>query len=255
MLDHHWDAVGARLRAHRARRLVVDRRRRHPPRHRQRRREGPRLAAPARHRHARPRLDAVRRPTTRSITAAEVVRRLATYRPAAQPRRPVARPGGGDVDLPDEVRAGAHRPGSHLDDARATRRRRLARMCPRLHAHDDLAERRPRRPEDEHDPRRHRHRRRHPHRARRHQRGRRRRSSPRPSASWPPQVEVDRPAGLDGHRLADRRTRCGTRSRPARRSPTRAPSWSPGSSSAAPTPASSASRARSPTAPGCSRRR
>ena len=41
-------------------------------------------------------------------------------------------------------------------------------------------------------------------------------------------VEVSRPAGLDGHRVADRQPAVGRRSPARPRSRTRAPSWSPG---------------------------
>ena len=167
-----------RVRAHRVRRLVADPRRRDPQHHRQRRREGPRLAAAAGSRDARARLDALRR------------RQRADHRgggrPAArrlpddsEPRRSVVGPPG--RDRPSRrpagrvVRSGFDRRRDRLAPA-ALRPRR-----PRLLAHDDLPERHPRRPEDEHDPRRHRHRRRRAHGPRRHQ-GRRRpllRRSPR----------------------------------------------------------------------------
>ena len=105
------------------------------------------------------------------ITAAEVVRRLAAFRTDPEPRRSVGRPAG--RDRPSRrpaggvVRSGVHRRRDRsLPDALRPRR-------PRLLAHDDLAERHPRRPEDEHDPRCDRHRRRRAHGPGRHQ-GRRR---------------------------------------------------------------------------------
>ena len=60
MAEHHWDADRRRLRAHRDRRVVAGRPRRRAPHRRQRGREGHRLAAPAHPRHAGPRVDAVR---------------------------------------------------------------------------------------------------------------------------------------------------------------------------------------------------
>ena len=99
------------------------------------------------------------------VKAAEVVRRLADVPAGGAHRRPVDRARSTRWRLPDEVRAGARSTRPHLDDARGACPTAGRPDVPRPHAHDVLAERRPRRPEDEHDPRRRRHRRRHPHRA------------------------------------------------------------------------------------------
>ena len=166
------------------------------------------------------------------ITSAEIIRRLVAYRP--QPNLDdlwTARVA--SMDLPDDLRRRADRPGPHRRRAGlAADRVRPGR--PRLHAHHDLAQRHPRRPEDEHDPRRHRHRRRHPHRARRHQGGRRRllrrdpRRARRPRRDLPdPGVRVDplphrqpavgRPADPHPGRLPRRRPRAGHHHRRHRR--------------------------------------
>ena len=240
-----------RLRAHRARRLVVDRPRWHPPLHGQRRREGTRLAPLAHHRHARPRLDAVR--LRQRAGQGGRGRAPLVDVPAGRPdQRHLARPGGGDVAARRSPRR-PHRSRSPLADARATPDVGGPDV-PRHDAHDDLAERRPRRPEDERHPRCRRPRGRHPHGAGHDERGRRGDARRCPRRSRTP-CRGEHPPGLrrrPSHRL---RTRCGTRSRPALRSPTPVPSSSPGSSSAAPTPVTSATAAPSPTAPGCSRRR
>ena len=129
-----------RLLRDRARRLVDRRRARPAPRHGQRRREGHGVAQAPRHRHAGPRLDAVR-------------------------RRQRARQGGRDREPPCRVPAGAadqrHLPaaGRHHEHAggaargagrpRPDRRRagdaaRADRpLVPRPHAHDAVAQRRP----------------------------------------------------------------------------------------------------------------
>ena len=93
------------------------------------------------------------------VTAAEIVRRLVAFRP--HPNLDDLWQGRiASMDLPDDLRASLVDPATHR-----RRHRRPARGLrpgrPRLHAHDDLPQRHPRRPEDEHDPRRHRHRRRH----------------------------------------------------------------------------------------------
>ena len=69
------------------------------------------------------------------------------------------------MGLPDELRAALVDP-DRIDAALATLPVPIARACHAVHAHDDLAQRRPRRPEDERDPRRRRRRGRHPHGAR-----------------------------------------------------------------------------------------
>ena len=187
------------------------------------------------------------------ITAAEVVRRLADVPHAVEPRRPVAGAAGRDRPARRPAR-GAVRPG---DDRRRPRHAaaELRPGRPRLHAHDDLAERDPRRAEDEHDPRRHRHRRRHAHRARATPRRSSTATSPRRSATWP---------------TASRSRRSRRARPPARRSTTRC-----GTPCAARTqvaypgaelvpghhhrrhrrPLLPRTRAPSPTAPRCSRRR
>ena len=153
MVEHHWDAIARDYVLTETRRLVVGRPRRRAPRHGQRRREGSRLAAPARHRHARPRLDAVRRrqragqgrrgrPPPRRRTGR---RRTSTTCGAAQ----VAA-----MALPDDVRAGAQSTRPHLGRRSQTPPAAVGPDVPRPDPHDDLAERRPRRPEDEHHPRR-----------------------------------------------------------------------------------------------------
>ena len=98
------------------------------------------------------------------VTASDVVRRLAEYRPAAQ-IDDLWRARVDSMDLPDDVRAALTDP-TRIDDAIAGARPRLGARRPRLLAHDRVAQRRARRPEDEHDPRRRGHRRRHPHAAR-----------------------------------------------------------------------------------------
>ena len=71
-------------------------RRRHPPLHRQRRREGARLATSAHHRHARARLDAVR--IGQRAGQGRRGRAPPVDVPAGGPdQRHLARPGGGDV--------------------------------------------------------------------------------------------------------------------------------------------------------------
>ena len=116
------------------------------------------------------------------VTAAEVVRRLVAIRPQPQLgdlwQALVA-----SLDIPAELAETLDRPAARRRGDRLARRRPRADR-PRLHAHDDLAERRPRRAEDEHDSRCRRPRGRHPHRSRRHDRHRPQLSSWRPSASW-----------------------------------------------------------------------
>ena len=209
MIDKHWDAVGADYVLTETGGWSHDRRRRHAPRHRQRRREGPRLAPPARPRHAGARLDALRRPTTPSITAAEIVRRLVAFRP--HPNLDDLWQGRiASMDLPDDLRAALVRPGHASTTPSPPLPPGLRPGRPRLHAHDDLAERHPRRPEDEHDPRRHRHRRRHAHGPGRHQGGRRRlpgrgaRRARRRGSRSPRSRSSSRPARRSA-------TRCGTR--------------------------------------------
>ena len=130
------------------------------------------------------------------------------------------------MDLPDDVRAALIDP-ARIDDAIASLEPVLARHRPRLLAHDAVAQRRARRPEDQHHPRRRRHRRRHPHRARRDARRRR----------WPPRRRARRPrrrcrrqhaAGVDATRSRHRQRRCGTRSPHAPRPPIPAPTCLPG---------------------------
>ena len=121
-----------RLRAHRDRRLVDGRR----PRQRhvtvnigEKGIAWRRLArAPARPATARCRSA----PTTRSIKAAEVVRRLAEYRPAAEPRRHVAGPGRRDDRCPTSCRRSCSTPaavGDAIAHAADTGRPRLPRAA------------------------------------------------------------------------------------------------------------------------------
>ena len=160
MVEHHWDAVGAdyvltetggwsQVGHDGVRRIAVSVAE-----------KGISLAAPAGPRHAGPRLDALRlrqRPRDRGRGRASpggLSAGTAARRPLAGPRR-------GDGPARRRARR-AHRPGPHR------RRDRLARAGagahrPRLLAHDGVAERRARRSEDQHHPRRRRHRRRHPH--------------------------------------------------------------------------------------------
>ena len=133
---------------------------------------------------------------------------------AVEPRRPLAgeaggdghprRPAGGAVGSGDDRR----RPGHAAGELRQGR--------PRLHAHDDLAQRDPRRAEDEHDPRRHRHRRRHAHGRRATPRRSSTATSPRHSAIWPTASRCHRcrRATPPARRW---RTPCGTPWRRARR--------------------------------------
>ena len=98
------------------------------------------------------------------VKAAEVVRRLAAYRPAAH----IDDLWNAQVDameLPDDVLAGLRSP-DHIWETLEALPTAVARTCHAAHAHDVLAERGARRAEDEHDPRRGRHRPRHPHGAR-----------------------------------------------------------------------------------------
>ena len=213
-----------RLRADRDRRLVVGGARRRPPLHGQRRREGHRLAPPARHRHARPRLDAVRvgqragqggrgrAPAWRRTGRRAQISDIWRGQVAAMP-------------LPDEVRAGLLDPAPHLGDARDALPDVGAPGCatPMTHttfspnvAHGgqktniipdvvDLEVDIRTVPGTTREPT-------------------SRRTSHEALGELAHHVEVGRPAGLAGHRVADRATRCGTRSRPARRSRTRVPS-------------------------------
>ena len=135
------------------------------------------------------------------VTAAEVVRRLVGTPPRAAARRPV-----------EGARRRARRPGrvarrcSSIRSGSTRRSPRSIRPAARLaHAcsHTTISpERRPRRAEDEHDPRRRRPRGRHPHRSRATRSTRPAATSPRPSASW---------------RARSRSACCSTASRHARR--------------------------------------
>ena len=155
------------------------------------------------------------------------------------------------MDLPDDLAAALTDP-ARIADALAVAADRVRPRRPRLLAHHDLAERHPRRPEDEHDPRRHRHRRRHPHRARRHEGGRRRLLRRDPRRARRPRRDLPDP-GVRVHPLPHRQPAVGRPAAPTPRSPTPAPTSCPASSPVAPTPASTAPRDRSPTARRCSR--
>ena len=99
------------------------------------------------------------------VTAAEVVRRLATYRPAAV-LDDIYRAYVASLDLTPEVQAALVAPGHDRCRPRRPPRRAGRQVRPRLHPHHDLAEHGPRRCEDERDPRRGGARGRHPHPAR-----------------------------------------------------------------------------------------
>ena len=142
MLDRPLGRRRRRLRAHRARRLVADRHRRHPPRHRQRRREGARLAAPAR---APARPATARCPTAADnalVTAAEVVRRLGGVPYPAATSATCGRRSSAASTCPTDLRGGADRSGAGRRGDRARSPPAYGAARPRLHAHDDLAERR-----------------------------------------------------------------------------------------------------------------
>ena len=172
-----------RLRAHRARRLVARRGRRAPaaspstsPR---RGSPGCACASPARPATARCRTA----PTTPSSPP-----------PRSSGGWPPTAPGRRLGDLWEAYRRRVGRPGrsrpmladpARIDEAIATPRAGRRPGWPRLLAHDVSPERRARRAEDEHDPRRRRPRGRHPHGPRRHDRRRSPATSPMPSASWP----------------------------------------------------------------------
>ena len=186
------------------------------------------------------------------VKAAEVVRRLSTYRPAAQ-ISDIWRGQVAAMSLPDEVRAGLTDP----DRLWATLERlptSAARMCHAM-THTTIS----------------------PNVAHGGQktnvipdvidlevdirtvpgttaRGRRGDARRRARRSRTPR-RGERPAGLAGDRVADGEPAVGRDRGPHAGRLSRAPSSSPGSSSAVPTPATSASTAPSPTAPGCSRRR
>ena len=158
------------------------------------------------------------------------------------------------MSLPDEVRAGLIDP-DRLWATLETTADVGGPDVPRHDAHDDLAERRPRRPEDERHPRRHRPRGRHPHRARHDPRGRRgdarttRSATSPPTSRWPscrtrrpPSRRIGNPLwDADRGPHAGRVPGCRADPRADRRRYRR--------------PVLPRARARSPTAPGCSRRR
>ena len=206
-----------RLRAHRTRWLVVGRPRRHAIGHGQRRREGSGVASPAHLGYTRPRIDAVRlgqRPR-QGRRGRPADRRLS---PGGAHRRPVDRAGRRDAlarRSPDGTQVTRHDLGHAGRVARAGRPH-----LPRPHPHDVLAERRARRPEDQHDPRHGRHRRRHPHGARHDARGRRPTTSAKRSAICTTRsssaccsTPIRRAA------ISVRATNCGTPSRRTPRSP------------------------------------
>ena len=156
----------------RGRRLRHHRVRRHPARGRRRRRaaagDGRReglLLVHAAHRRARPATPRSRTRTDNALVkAAEVVRRLADYRPATRIhdawRRFVV-----GLGLPEELSRAAARPDTFLDAAGHAAHRH-GPPVPRLHPHDHRPDRRPRRHQDQRHPRHRRRRARHPHAAR-----------------------------------------------------------------------------------------
>ena len=140
------------------------------------------------------------------VKAAEVVRRLAQYRPGAYIgeawRARVA-------SMPIERRheGSAARPGAHLVDHRDAAAGAGAHL-PRGDPHDLLAERRPRRSEDQHHPRPGRDRGRHPHRARHH--AGRRRCAPARGVGRAGSSRRDRAAAAERrHRVAARQRAVG----------------------------------------------
>ena len=104
------------------------------------------------------------------VTAAEVVRRLVAIRPQPQ-LGDLWQALVGSLDIPAELAAALTDP-QRVDEAIASLDAAHGRIAHACYAHDDLAERRSRRAEDEHDSRRRRHRGRHPYRSRRHDRHR-----------------------------------------------------------------------------------
>ena len=127
MIDDHWDAVGADYVLTESRRLVDDRPRRHPPRHGEHRREGHRVAPAAGARHARPRLDAVRRrqrPDHRRrgrAPAGDVPHHAPTSTTCG-------RRGSATMDLPDDLRAALADP-ARIHDALASLPPNYARLA------------------------------------------------------------------------------------------------------------------------------
>ena len=197
--------------------------RRAPADHRQRGREGPGLDASARRRHTRA--------TARCRTAATMPSSppprsfvgLRAIAPAA-PRRPLAG-AVGSLDIPADLAQCSTRSAKRGRGDRLTRcRPRPGR--PRLHTHDDLAERRPRRAEDEHDPRCRRPRGRHPHHSRRHDRHRPRRYVAEALGELAARLEIS--VLQHSESTLAPTTSCGTSSAGGSRWRTRAPRSSPG---------------------------